>query len=68
MNGELLKDLNLLIQYLGIMRDTDDIEELDRYHSMIKKKVKEIYRGKREFLKEEKKANKKNKAEKKPDQ
>ena len=67
MKGELLKDLNLLIQYLGILRDTNDIAELDRYHSMVKKKIKEIYREKREFLKEEKKAKRKNKAENKPD-
>jgi len=67
MKGELLKDLNLVIQYIGILRDTDDIDELDRYHTMVKKKIKEIYREKREYLKEEKKANKKNKAVKKPD-
>ena len=67
MKGELLKDLNLVIQYIGILRDTDDIDELDRYHTMVKKKIKEIYREKREYLKEEKKANKKNKAAKKPE-
>ena len=67
MKGELLKDLNLVIQYIGILRDTDDIDELDRYHTMVKKKIKEIYREKREYLKEDKKANKQNKAAKKPE-
>ena len=64
MKGELLQDLNLVIQYLGIMRDTDDISELERYHSMIKKKIKEVYRDKRELLKEEKKESKKKAAKK----
>ena len=59
MKGELLQDLNLLIQYLGIMRDTDDIEELERYHTMIRKKLKEVYKGKQAILKKEKKESKK---------
>ena len=50
MKGELLQDLNNLIQYLGIMRDTDDIAELERYNTMSKAKLKEIYKGKKALL------------------
>ena len=55
MKGELLQDLNQLIQNMGIMRDSGSIDELDRYYSMIRKKLKEVYKVKREMLKKEKK-------------
>lgn len=59
MKGELLQDLNQLIQNMGIMRDSGSIDELDRYYSMIRKKLKEVYKVKREMLKKEKKLKKK---------
>ncbi len=64
MKGELLQDLNNLIQYLGIMRDTDDIAELERYNSMSKAKLKEIYKGKKALLKKERKDGKKSSGKK----
>jgi GTPase involved in cell partitioning and DNA repair len=59
MKGELLKDINLLIQYVGIMRDTDDMEELDKYYTRVRTKLKAVYKAKVDSLKKEKKQKKK---------
>ena len=62
---ELVQDLNLILQYLQTMRDTQDKKELNRYNSMCKKKLDQIYREKKELLKEKKTDKKDKKADKK---
>ena len=62
---EVIQDINLILQYLQIMRDTQDKKELNRYNSMCRKKLDEIYKGKKLLLKSKKEALKKeNKAKK----
>lgn len=51
---ELLQDVNLLVQYINIMRDCTDPAELNRYHSMAKKKLDEVYKDKKGILKHKK--------------
>ncbi len=52
---ELLQDFNLLIQYLNQLRDATDQAELNRYNSMAKKKLDEVYKDKKAILKEKSK-------------
>ena len=49
---ELLQDLNLAARYLNQMKDAASPDELNRVHSMLKKKIEEVYRDKKQLLKE----------------
>ncbi len=49
---ELVKDINLILQYLQAMRDTQDKKELNRYNALCRKKLEQIYKDKKELLKE----------------
>ena len=49
---ELVKDINLILQYLQAMRDTQDKKELNRYNALCRKKLERIYKDKKELLKE----------------
>ena len=54
-NSELIKDINLLLRYFQLMRDTQDEKELNRYHIMCKKKLDEVYKGRKVLMKARKK-------------
>ena len=51
---ELVKDMNLIMQYLQGMRDTQEKDDLERYYHICKKKLEEIYRDKKDMIKEKK--------------
>lgn len=48
---ELVKDINLVLQYLQAMRDAQDKKELNRYNALCRKKLDRIYKDKKELLK-----------------
>lgn len=49
---ELLQDINLLLQYIQHMKDVEKMDELNKYHSMAKKKLDEVYKDKKKILKQ----------------
>ncbi len=62
---ELVKDINLILQYLQVIRDTQDKKELNRYNALCKKKLERIYKDKKELLKGRKEESKDKKTAKK---
>ena len=51
---ELVKDINIIMQQLQTMRDTQDKKELEKAYYISKRKLEEIYKDKKELLKERK--------------
>ncbi|MBQ9866777.1 MAG: hypothetical protein IJM34_07130 [Lachnospiraceae bacterium] len=48
---ELIQDINLLNQYIVQLKNAESMEEINRYNSMCKKKLDEVFKDKKKIAK-----------------
>ena len=51
MEMELIQDVNLLNQYVLQLKDATSMEEINRFNSMAKKKLDEVFKDKKKIIK-----------------